>query len=120
MGFGETTCMQHYCTCVFLLKFVDLSKCLDLVRNLMMSMPKNYKKTVKDLQHYLTNEEISDVLASPDFMTANKIIITCLLKTYGQHLSSFLSILELIKDVPALTAVINHFKKSKFLVCTVL
>ncbi|XP_065910070.1 uncharacterized protein [Dysidea avara] len=93
-------------------KPMNLSKCLDLVRNLMMSMPKNYKKTVKDLQHYLTNEEISDVLASPDFMTANKIIITCLLKTYGQHLSSFLSILELIKDVPALTAVINHFKKT--------
>jgi len=82
-------------------------------------MPQDYKKTVEDLQQYLTDEVISEILASPHFMTANQIIISYLLKTYGHHLSSFLSMLESIKDAPALTALINQLKESEFMYETV-
>jgi len=91
-----------------------MAKCFDLIKNLIISMPKDYKKTAKDLQQYLADEKISDILGSPNVMIANQKIITYLLEAYGQQLSSFLSILESVKDAPALNAVIKRYKESKF------
>ena len=101
-------------TLYFRILLGKITTSFELIKNLMISMPKDYKKTVKDLQQYLTDEEISDILASPHAIAANQKIVMYLLETYGQRLSSFLSILESIKDAPAVTAVINRFKKGKF------
>jgi len=87
----------------------------DLIKDLMISMPKDYKKTISDLQQYLTVDEISSILESPDFMTANQAIIKCLMTrmTHGYQLMSFCNILESIKDAPALAIAINHLKQCR-------
>jgi len=88
-----------------------------MVWSLIASLPKDYKKTVKDLQQYLTDEVVSDILSSPDYLSANNMIFVYLANTYGEHLTTFFSVLETIKDVPALTAVINRCKESKVSLC---
>ncbi|XP_065910083.1 uncharacterized protein [Dysidea avara] len=85
----------------------------DLINDLMLSMPEDYKKTISEIQQYLTVDEISKILASPDFMTANQAIIKCLMThmTHGQQLMTFCNILESIKDAPALAVVIKRLRE---------
>ena len=87
----------------------------DLINDLMLSMPEDYKKTISEIQQYLTVDEISKILASPDFMTANQAIIKCLMThmTHGQQLMTFCNILESIKDAPALAVVIKRLRECR-------
>jgi len=87
----------------------------DLIEDLMISMPKDYKKTISELQQYLTVDEISGILESPDFRTANQAIIKCLMTrmTTGHQLMTFCDILESITDAPALAVAIKHLKQCR-------
>lgn len=88
----------------------------DALVSLVTKMPQNYKKTVKEIQPFLHDDEISDILASPDYMTANGRIITIVLSYSAEHsdMLSLCDILESVTEAPELTMLLRTFRRSKY------
>ena len=84
--------------------------------NLIGNMPKDYRKTVKELRRFLTDAEVSTILASPNYLTANERIVTIVvinaMKRGGPLGIS--EILESVTDAPGLTGILKTFRRSKF------
>ena len=80
------------------------------------SLPKDFNNTVECLRQHFSDEEINDILSSPDYLTGNKKIVTILMSHVKCKEDSlkFCDILESIKNAPHLPAVIKFFKKSEF------
>ena len=83
--------------------------------DLMTSLPKDFKKTVECLRHHFTNDEIDNILSSPDNMTGNRRIVLTLIGhlRHGEELFKLLDILESVKDAPHLPAVLKSIRKSE-------
>ena len=93
--------------------FVDVF--FNMTYELMKALPQDYKKTVECIRQHLTDEEVSNILSSPDYMTSNRRIIMTLITRMkgGEELFKFFDILKLIKDAPHLPDVVESFRNSK-------
>ena len=47
--------------------------------DIVQSLPSDYEKTLEVVQDQLTDDQICDVLTSPNFTAANKTILNCLM-----------------------------------------
>ena len=79
-------------------------------------MPEDFKKNLECLREHFTDNEVKDILSSPDHMTGNFRIIQVLLSHFrrGEELFKLFDILDSIKGAPHLSTVLREFKKSKF------
>ncbi|XP_065885277.1 uncharacterized protein [Dysidea avara] len=48
--------------------------------DIVQSLPSNYEKTLQVVQDHLTDDQICDVLATPNYTIANKTILNCLME----------------------------------------
>ena len=78
------------------------------------NLPEDYKKTVKELRQHLTDDDVSHILASPNYISANQRIIMSLMQkvSHYQELFTLFAMLESIKGTPALSAAIKQLKES--------
>jgi len=83
--------------------------------NLIGNMPKDYRKTVRELRRFLTDDEVSTIMASPDYLTANERIVTIVvinaMKRGGPLAIS--EMLESVTNAPGLTGLLKMFRRSK-------
>jgi len=93
---------------------IDYLNYFDVYKSLFLSLPEDYRKTVKEIRQHLSDDEISNILSSPSHIIANQRIIATLLgrTSHGQDLFTFFTILESIQDAPALVAATKRFKES--------
>jgi len=94
---------------------------MQAVTNLVGNMPKDFRKTVKELRKFLHDDEVSTILASPDYKTANEKIVTIVmfrsLKSRTQL--CLCEILESVTDAPALTMTLRTLRRSKYISCEI-
>ena len=88
----------------------------EVIQNLVVNMPEDFKKTLECLREHFTDNEVKDILSSPDHMTGNFKIIQFLISHFkrGEELFKLFDILESIKGAPYLSTVLQGFKKRKF------
>jgi len=86
-----------------------------VIFNLIGNMPKDYRKTVRELRRFLTDDEASTIMASPDYLTANEKILTIVMMNAMKHGGplAMSEILESVTDAPRLTRMMKMFRRSK-------
>ena len=87
--------------------------------DIVQSLPSDYEKTLQVLQDNLTDDQICDVLSSPNYTIANKTILNLLMKEIQFTASSveFCDRLEhitsLLHDPGKLAAILNELRICK-------
>ena len=83
---------------------------------IVQSLPSDYEKTLQVVQDHLTDNQICDVLTSPNHTTANKTILNCLMEKvkgvadlveFCDHLEKITSLLH---EQGVLTTIINELR----------
>ena len=93
---------------------------LDLVRSkyddIVQSLPHNYEETLQAVQDHLSDSQICDVLSSPNYTSANKILLSYLVEKvkYAADVLNFCNQLEkitpLLSDNQSLVSIISELR----------
>jgi len=80
-------------------------------------MPEDYEKSLGMLQNYLTDDQICAVLGSSNFVSANKMILDCLITRInnGTDLLDFCDQLQAITSEHKMNSLINVMRHGEFL-----
>ena len=74
----------YLCMCTWLISSLFIHSDPRLLRSkyddIVQSLPSNYEKTLQVVQDHLTDDQICDVLATPNYTIANKTILNCLME----------------------------------------
>ena len=78
-------------------------------------MADDYMNTVNQLEHHLSGDHIGTILESEDPSTANQRILDCLTEQINtkEGLLDFCDQLNSLTNAPALTTVIEDFRKGR-------
>lgn len=75
----------------------------------------DYENTINLLQNYLTDDQICQILSSPNYNAANKVILDCLIEKFKESvdISELCKKLEMIASLSAskeLASIINELR----------
>ena len=87
--------------------------------DIIQSLPSDYERTLQVVQDYLTDDQICDVLTSPNYTIANKAMVNCLMEKMKctDDIVEFCDLLEKITmvhlDPDSLVKIISDLRISK-------
>ena len=82
---------------------------------ILQSLPVDYENTLNLLQNYLTDEQLCQILNSPNYNAANKVILDCLIEKFKESVdvSELCKKLELIASLSTskqLSSIVRELK----------
>jgi len=94
---------------------IGLQLLISQYQAILQSLPNDYENTLNLLQNYLTDDQIYQILNSPNYAAANKAILDCLIEKFKESVdvSEFCKKMDLIASLSTseqLSSIINQLK----------